>query len=113
MHELAITRSLFDIVIEHAIQAKANRVTSVNLVIGEMTGVVSDSVQFYLELLSKNTIAAGLKANITVVPAQARCKGCNNVFTVKEMAYQCPDCSSREIFITGGKELFVESIEVE
>jgi len=113
MHELAITQSLFDIVLQHAVKSNAKKVKSVNLVIGEMTGVVADSVQFYLELMSKDTIAAGLKANIKMVSPQAQCKSCGKVFTVQEMAWQCPACGGANLEITGGKELFVESIEVE
>jgi len=113
MHELAITQSLFDIVMENAAQVKAKKVKRVNLVIGEMTGVVNDSVQFYLEFLSKDTIAAGLKANIKMSPAQAKCKACGHEFMVKEMQWECPDCGGANLEITGGKELFVESIEVE
>jgi len=113
MHELAITQSLFDIVLQHAVQAKAKKVKSVNLVVGEMTGVVADSVQFYLELLSKDTIASGMKANIKMSPMQAKCKACGQGFTIKEMQWECPACGGVNLEITGGKELFVESIEVE
>ena len=113
MHELAITQSLFEIVLQHATQAKAKKVKSVDLIIGEMTGVVADSVQFYLELLSKDTIAAGLKANIKMVPARAKCRACGNEFNVPEMLWQCPACDGVKLEITGGKELFVESIEVD
>jgi len=113
MHELAITQSLFDIVLEYAAQAKARRVKSVYLVIGELTGVVSDSVQFYLELLGKDTIAAGMKAEIKMSPARAVCRQCGKEFTVKEMQWQCPGCGSEKLDVTGGKELLVESIEVE
>ncbi|MDD5189888.1 MAG: hydrogenase maturation nickel metallochaperone HypA [Dehalococcoidales bacterium] len=113
MHELAITQSLFEIVLEHARQAKAKKVKSVNLVIGEMTGVVGDSVQFYLGILSKDTMAAGLKANIRMAPPQATCRACGKTFIVPEMAWRCPDCGSTELEVNGGKELFVESIEVE
>ena len=113
MHELAITQSLFEIVLQHAAQAQAKKVKSVKLVIGEMTGVVADSVQFYLELLGRDTLAAGLKAKIKMAPARAQCKKCGKEFIVKEMVWQCPDCGSEKLAVTGGKELFVESIEVE
>ena len=53
MHELSITQSMLEIVLKQAEQAHAKKVTKINLVIGEMTGVVSDSVQFYLDFLTK------------------------------------------------------------
>ena len=77
MHELAITQSMFEIVLQQAEQAQAKKVTKINLVIGEMTGVVSDSVQFYLDFMTKDTIAEGAAVYITMVPAKAQCRNCN------------------------------------
>ena len=113
MHELAITQSMFDVVLKHAEQAKAKKVTKINLVIGEMTGVVGDCVQFYLEFLAKNTVVEGATLAIRNVPAQAKCRTCGNTFEVQELQWICPDCGGSSLKVTGGKELFVESIEVE
>jgi len=40
MHELAITQSMFDLVLAQAKKAGAKKVGKINLVIGEMTGVL-------------------------------------------------------------------------
>jgi len=113
MHELAITQSVFDIVLDQAKQLGAKKVGAVNLTIGEMTGVVGDSVRFYLELLSKDTIVEKAVVNIKSVPAQAKCRECDKQFTLVEFRWMCPDCGGINLEVTGGTELFVESIEVE
>ena len=113
MHELAITQSMFEIVLQQAEQAHAKKVTKINLVIGAMTGVVSDSVQFYLDILTKDTIAAGAQVFFTSVPAQGKCRRCNQTFTLPEFDWTCPNCQGKIIDVITGKELFVESIEVE
>ena len=84
MHELAITQSLFDIVLEQADKAGADKVEKINLVIGEMTGVVSDCVQFYFEFISKGTLAEGAALSFTMVPPKAQCRGCDKLFELKE-----------------------------
>lgn len=112
MHELAITQSMFDIVMQYANRDQAKKVTKINLVIGEMTGVVSDSVQFYLDFLSKGTVAEGAAVSFVNVPAKAKCLACANTFEVKEFQWQCPQCDGISLEIITGKELFVESIEV-
>jgi hydrogenase nickel incorporation protein HypA/HybF len=104
---------MFDLVLEEAKKAKAKKVGSINLVIGEMTGVVGDSVQFYLDFLSKGTIAEGALLNIKTVPMKARCCRCNKTFELPEYEWTCPDCKAGGLEITGGTELFLESIEVE
>jgi hydrogenase nickel incorporation protein HypA/HybF len=113
MHELAITQSMFDTVIQYAEKEKAKRVHCINLVIGEMTGIVGDSVRFYMDFLSKNTIAEGATLNIKSIPTQAKCRDCKNIFKLDEFTWVCPDCGGTNLEITGGKELFIESIEID
>ncbi|MBN1643800.1 MAG: hydrogenase maturation nickel metallochaperone HypA [Dehalococcoidales bacterium] len=113
MHELAITQSMFDIVLQQAEQAKAKKVTGINLVIGGMTGVIADSVQFYLDFLSRGTIAEGASVRMEIVPAKARCLNCKMTFELKEFDWVCPECGNSRVEIIAGNELLVESIEVE
>jgi hydrogenase nickel incorporation protein HypA/HybF len=113
VHELSITRSMFDLVMEQAKQAGATRIKGVNIIIGDMTGVVGDCISFYMELISKETIAEGAVLNIRNVQARAQCRDCKNEFEVKEMQWVCPSCGSLSIEITAGNELIVESIEID
>jgi len=59
MHELAVTESIIEIVSRHAAEAGARKVSAINLVIGDLSSIVDDSVQFYFDYLSRDTIAAG------------------------------------------------------
>ena len=113
MHELAITQSMFDIVLKQAEQAKAKKVTKINLVIGELTGVVSDCIQFYMDIIARGTVAEGVIVLVKSAPATAKCLSCDQTFTVKEMEWKCPHCGEVSLELSGGKELFVESIEVD
>jgi hydrogenase nickel incorporation protein HypA/HybF len=113
MHELAITQSMFEIVLKQAEQSNAKKVTKINLVIGELTGVVSDCIQFYMDIIAKGTVAEGVTVHVESVPATAKCLSCGKTFTVKEMEWKCPQCGEESLEVSGGKELFVESIEVD
>jgi len=113
MHELAITQSMLDLVLEQAGEIGAKEVGRINLVIGEMCGVVDECVQFYFNFLSKGTIAEGAALSFTMVPTAVRCRGCNKSFELKEFDWTCPYCRGNSLEIIAGKELFVESIEVE
>ena len=64
MHELAVTESIRDIAIEHARRANARRVTHLHLVIGNLSSVVDDSVQFYWDAISQGTIYEGARLTI-------------------------------------------------
>ena len=113
MHELAITQSMLDLVLEQAEKAGAKEVGRINLVVGKMCGFVEECVQFYFDFLSKGTLAEGATLSFTMVPTMAQCRGCNKPFELKEFDWTCPYCHGSSIEIIAGKELFVESIEVE
>ncbi len=113
MHELAITQSMVDIVLEQAEKAGADRIERINLNIGELSGFVEESVQFYFDFLAKNTAAEGAYLYFNKVPAQVRCRNCNLIFQPSELNWSCPNCTQTSVEIIAGKELLVESIEVD
>ena len=113
MHELAITQSMLDIVLEQAKKAEAKKVSKINLVIGEMTGVVTECVEFYLGFLSKGTVVEGAALSVEMVPPKARCRQCGETFQLGEFDWTCTKCGGKSLEVMAGRELFVESIEVE
>ncbi len=113
MHELAITQSMLDIVLDKATESGASKVGAISLVIGKLSGFVEESVRFYFDFLAKTTIAEGAALNFKYVSPRARCRSCDKPFEVTESEWSCPHCMGSDIEIIAGKELFVESIEVE
>lgn len=112
MHELAITEEILHLVLSEASKNSATKVKKVKLVIGEMTGIVNDSVSFYFDEISKGTIAEQAILSFERVPAAGECRDCGHKFEVKDFVWACPHCGSLNINITAGKELYLESLEV-
>ncbi len=113
MHEYSVTESLLALVMEKAGEAKAARITRVNLVLGEMSGIVGECVQFYFDFLSKDTIASGAELAFETVPTRLRCQKCDNVYTPQNGSWVCPACNEIGLEIVSGRECYLESIEVE
>ena len=113
MHEQSIVESILGIAIENAEKANASRILRINLVVGELSGVVEESVDFYFNFLSKDTIAANASILYTRIPAQLRCRKCDKIFVAENLDFRCPQCQEQQIEIVGGRELYIESIEVE
>ncbi len=109
---MSVTQSILALVLEKAGDAGAERVSRINLVIGELSGIVDDCVRFYWDFLSKDTIAAGAELSFSQQPAQMRCRHCATVFSPENGAWACPECQSPGLEILSGVELLVESIEV-
>lgn len=114
MHELSITQSILDIALRHAEKAGARRILAVNLVIGDLTGFLDESIQFYFDFLTKDTLAQDARLNIERITARARCRSCGVDYTPPDhRLWSCPECEALGGEITAGKEFSVSSIEIE
>lgn len=113
MHELGVTENIINIALAKAGEAQASRVAKINLVVGELSGFVSDCIQFYFDSLSKDTIAQGAVLHFESVPTQLRCRDCSTTFRPQDTLWTCPECRGRSIEIFKGRELYIESLEVE
>ena len=112
MHEMAVTQSILDIAIKHAQQAGASCIAQINLVIGELSGIVDDSVQFYFDFLSKDTIAEGAKLAFDRRSAIYRCRECGTTYHADRFQWACPACDALSFDVVSGREFRVDSIEV-
>ncbi|NDJ76446.1 MAG: hydrogenase maturation nickel metallochaperone HypA [Chloroflexi bacterium] len=113
MHELGITQSILSIALEHAQNAGAVRIKEINLVIGELSSIVDDSVQFYWDMIAKGTIAEGAQLNFKRLPAWLHCNVCGHEFPMNREKFECPECGSDKIVVASGEEFFLESIDVD
>ncbi len=113
MHEMAVTQSVLDIVIKLAQQAGASRILQINLVVGQMSGIVDDSVQFYFDILGKDTIAEGARLVFDRRPAIYRCLACNTTYQPEGFDWVCPVCDALTFEVLSGREFRVDSIEVD
>ncbi len=113
MHELPITEQIIKVVLEHARRADARRVLQVNLVIGDLTSFVDESIQFYFDFLARGTEAEGAVLNIRRIPAHVRCSSCAGEFAPDGVDWRCPRCGNLGGDVLAGRESYIESIEVE
>jgi hydrogenase nickel incorporation protein HypA/HybF len=113
MHELGVTENIVNIALAKAGEAQTNKVIKINVVIGELSGFVPDCIQFYFDTLSKDTIAQGAALHFETVSAELRCRNCSAVFRPQDTIWSCPKCGSQSVEIFKGRELYIESLEVE
>lgn len=112
MHEMGVTEAMMDVVLRHAEKNNAQKVTRINLVMGEMSTVVPYSVNFYFDMLSKDTVAEGAQLNFRKVKFKAKCSDCGKKFKPEDYDITCPKCKGSNTEIIAGREFQVESIEI-
>lgn len=113
MHEMAIATEVLELVQETAALHKADRIVSVTLLIGELTGVEPESLRFCFSALADGTLAQGADLTIETVPLICRCYDCAGEFPISQYRFVCSDCHSTSVEIVSGRELCVKNIEVE
>jgi hydrogenase nickel incorporation protein HypA/HybF len=113
MHELGITQQLLDLTLRYAEEAGAARVLQLNLIIGEFSSIVDESVQFYWDMISEGTIAEKAELHFERVPGKLRCAACGHEFGVSEFDGHCPACGGLQASVIDGDQFRLESIEVE
>ena len=113
MHELSITENILKIALEYAEHNQATRVTDLYLVIGKLSSVVDDSVQFYWDMIAENTVCAGSKLHFERVPAQLLCNNCSVEYTLSSDLTPCPSCQSLNVKVISGDQFLLDSIEIE
>ncbi len=113
MHELSVTQSILEIALRHAESAGAAHITDLNLVVGQLSSIVDDSVQFYWDMISQGTPAEGSRLHFRRVAIELLCQACGHRYEPASEDLACPACSSIRVKIVAGEEFYLESIEVE
>lgn len=114
MHELPATRGLLEVALESAREAGVERVVAIEVVVGDLSTMVDDSVQFYFDLLSRGTAAEGARLRFRRVQPRGLCLACGHTFAATPpLPRACLACGSTTLRVTGGREFHVASIEVD
>ena len=116
MHELGIMTGVLDAVQTSAKQAGADRVLKVSLSVGEMTEAIEDALRFAFEALSEQrefALSAGAELDITMVCPRSRCLECGAEYDHDRFHMLCPECGSFATELIAGRELQIDSIEVD
>lgn len=90
------------------------KVISVYMEIGPLSGVVIDSFQFGFDILAKDdTLTREAKLIIESPPAVYRCFGCGREIEALRRPESCPECSETLFSPQGGDGLILRQVEME
>jgi hydrogenase nickel incorporation protein HypA/HybF len=88
------------------------QVTRVNLKVGKLSAVIPENLRFCFDVAVGDTPLAGARLHIEEIPVTARCNECGHHWTLAEPAFACPACTGAAIKVLSGRELDIESIEI-
>jgi hydrogenase nickel incorporation protein HypA/HybF len=113
MHEMSVAQNILEIIGESLAGSKKSRVRSVQLRIGQMSGIVRDSLEFCFHVITEGTPVEGAILDIEEPPLTARCNSCKQTSGLEYGMFLCPSCGSTDITILSGTELQVVSLTID
>lgn len=113
MHEVSIMAEAARMAVESAQANGAQRVTALRLSVGALSGADPEAMRFAWDVVSDNTIAAGSRLEIELIPAAGWCAQCEAEFTCINLFSECPHCHTLSKTLRRGRELEIVSVEIE
>ena len=112
MHELGI---VYHIIRDVENVARANgvrRVSSVTLLLGEVSGVVPDLLlDAWRWAADKKPVTQGAELVVEPVEAVTHCEACGRNYATVKHGKTCPHCGSGETYLLQGQEVMIKQIE--
>ena len=92
---------------------QANRVASVTLGIGPLSGVEGHLLKHAFPVASAGSIAEGAELFIRTTPVRVKCSSCGKETTVKSNRLVCGYCNDWRTDLVSGDELLLMQVELE
>jgi hydrogenase nickel incorporation protein HypA/HybF len=113
MHELAICQSLIDQVEIIALQRDAQRVTSIVIGMGPLSGVEAQLLKNAYPIASAGTIAENAELVIEHLAIKVKCTQCGSESDALPNKLICKHCGDWRTTLISGDEMLLMSVELE
>lgn len=111
MHEMSIAVAMVEQVTEAPAADGCRTVSAVRLRLGELAGVVPDSLRFCFSLACAGTPLEGAELSVEHVPGRARCAPCGTEWaTGMPPQLCCPQCEGGKAELVSGRELQITGL---
>ncbi len=121
MHEVSVMTSIVDAVLKELEKHQVSGVEEVELVLGELTRLGKDQMEFAYEVVTCGTPLEGSKLNIIEERIEVRCAFCGHSGEAERLeedgfhhsipVLSCPSCS-QALEVLSGRSCAVRSVKV-
>lgn len=112
MHELSIAQEILFITRQNVPREELRNIRSINVKIGDMAGIVPDSLEFSYLAITSGTEMENSKLVIQRVPFVLNCNSCKKTSTNEIGIRICSHCGSADTEVLSGLEMQVVDIEL-
>lgn len=112
MHEMSLAEGVLQLIEDSARQQRFEKVVTVWLEIGQLSGVEVEAMRFCFDAVTRDTVAHGARLEIIAVPGTGWCMACAATVPMSEVFGACPQCGGYQMQVSGGTEMRVKELEV-
>ena len=112
MHELAVCQALIEQVEGIARERLAQRVDTICVSIGPLSGVEPRLLEQAFPVASAGTVADGARLELDCLPVRVRCQQCDQVTDALPSRLVCGNCSDWHTELVSGDELILSRVEL-
>lgn len=113
LHELSLTQNIVELAIEHAAREDAEKILSITLEIGALSGVVAEAVEFAFDVCCKGTLAEGADLEIRHITGIGQCLDCHKKSEIETLTHVCPYCGNLALETVQGREMKFTEMEID
>ena len=114
MHELGLVNYVVKQVTKIAEENQVQRVHSVTLEFGEVSGIVASYLYSYWDWYTKKIpLLAETRLICQTIPAVTWCDDCRKTYPTVRYGKTCPYCGGGNTWLQQGNEMNIKEIEVE
>lgn len=113
MHEYSIVQSLMEQVETLVEENDAKKVLKVIVKIGVMSGVEPHLLEIAFNTFKEKTVCDSAKFIMNIQPLVILCEECQAESELEKPHYYCPECSSIDVKVIDGEDMFLMSLEME
>ena len=103
---MSLAINIIDIACKEAHKNGAHKINSIEIKVGQLAGVLNN-------IAKSDTLAKDAELILNSISGKGHCHECNIIFDTDSFFSLCPKCESHMIEIVQGKDLKIESINVD
>ena len=113
MHELSLASAMVEQLQAAALREGASRIVAVEVVVGALSGVEREPLEFCFPVAAEGTLAEGAELRVEEQDIRVRCGACGEEGSPEPPGLACPSCASLAVEVLAGREFKVRAMEVQ
>ena len=110
MHELGVVIEVIKMVEGIAVKNNLQKIEKLVLQIGELSSMIPKYIEACYPAAVEGTLLEDTTLVIEVLPGNALCKKCHNVFNILENNSKCSNCGCEDWELLSGREFVIKEI---